>query len=114
MHSLQCCCLPIRLAFLEGHTILSPSSIARTSAWTFLTVDYISDLCFIADIVLRLRCAFYVHNDLIMVRKRIAKHYVEQGAFWSHLLAAVPFDVLVLITGPFGGAGFDLSQTLCC
>ncbi len=107
--------LPVRLAFLEGHTVTSPYAKARTSAWTFLAMDYVGDLCFMVDIVLRLRfLSFFVHSDLIMVRTRITRHYIDQGAFWAHLVAAVPLDLLVLFTGPFGAAGLDLSQTLCC
>jgi CRP-like cAMP-binding protein len=105
--------LPIRLSFLEGYTLQSPSASARSTATLFAVLDYGTDMLLVADIILR-ACfvAFMHHNDLVRVRWRIWENYRYHGRFWLNALAIFPFELLALVTGPWSAIGYDQAQTL--
>ena len=62
-----------------------------------LVVDYVGDVVFVADIILRSCCvAFYDGDALVTRRRRIWENY---ASFTVHVFASVPFDFLYFISG---------------
>ena len=60
-------------------------------------VDYIVDVMFIVDIFINFRTTFVDKNDeVVSDPSRIAIHYMK-GWFIIDLLAAIPFELLILI-----------------
>ncbi|XP_062331405.1 potassium voltage-gated channel subfamily H member 6 [Osmerus eperlanus] len=69
-------------------------------------VDLLVDILFIVDIGINFRTTYVNHNDEVVTRPgRIALHYIK-GWFPIDLMAAVPFDLLIL------GSGSDEMATL--
>lgn len=93
--------VPIRIAFFENCPI----------RYT-LIVDYIGDLVFICDVVLRaFFFAYYDGDDLITARAKITHRYIwdRESYIIFHFVSILPFDFL-LYRGPIGS--FSLFQAL--
>ena len=94
--------IPFRIVFLQYY------DLDRSFA-----IDYVGDVIFAVDVVLR--CfffGFYDRDDVVMVRQRITEHYVGHGHFYLHLIALLPFDLLIL-TGPLRSLGVAQTLSLC-
>ena len=95
--------LPARLAFMEN-------------LWNFWSVfvlfDYLSDISYVLDIILRRRyLIYYEHQGPVYCREDIRTHYTEEGYFYLHLIAAFPFDIILLVVGaPLVLSGLSLQQ----
>ena len=68
------------------------------SDFTLVIVDYIVDVMFIIDIFINFRTTFVDFNDEVVSHPcRIAVHYVKTW-FLIDLVAAIPFELLIMIT----------------
>jgi hypothetical protein len=91
--------IPIRIAYLQGTSI----------SWDF-AFDYLGDLVFLVDIVLRCFFMSYFDQDgLVIERSRILCHYIFSMQFKLHFLAAIPLDIFIWM-GSLGTLG--KTQTL--
>lgn len=79
--------IPFRVSFLENHEI--------SSIWLFL--DYLGDVLFLADFVVRgFLLAFYdENNNLVVKHEEIWAHYLKSGKFKRHVSAALPIEALM-------------------
>ena len=60
-------------------------------------LDYIVDVMFIIDIFINFRTTFVdVHDEVVSDPCRVAIHYMK-GWFVVDLLAAIPFELLIMI-----------------
>jgi hypothetical protein len=81
--------IPFRLAF-GGHWELDEPFV--------MTVDYLADFVFLSDTILRSRfLAFLKDDELITESEEITRHYIRNDLVFAHLLAAIPFEVLILL-----------------
>ena len=82
---------PLQLCFSEFNDL--PTFLSAFNAFV--------DFCFILDVMLSFRTAFYEQKMLspVLDHRKIARHYVlgengRGGWFWPDLIAAIPFDWL--------------------
>ena len=80
---------------------VSTSDTAEAAAFNYndplVIVDYIVDVMFIVDIFINFRTTFVdVNEEVVSDPCRIAVHYVK-GWFLIDLLAAIPFELLIMI-----------------
>lgn len=71
--------VPLRLAFEIDDNVV------------FDTLDYIINICFMADIILNFNTGYYYKGLLIMDRKKIIKNYVSAW-FWIDIISTFPYD----------------------
>lgn len=94
--------IPARLALMEG-----TNNVVLSTA----VVDYFGDVIYIADIFLRMFFLAYMdRQELIMSKAKIRVHYMESG-FYRHLIASIPFDILVF-SGSISGLSIAQSHML--
>lgn len=65
-------------------------------SWMTLTVDTISNVCLLLDIVLTLKLSFMTDSEKIMDPKRSAQWYLE-GSFLFDLLCSLPFEYFYMV-----------------
>ena len=97
--------LPARLAFMED----------MWDFWSsFVVFDYASDVCFIADIVLRLQfLVVYDQQGPVYSREEILERYAEGGYMYIHLMAALPLDIVLIAGGKtMGPIGLSYQQAI--
>lgn len=84
--------LPFRIAFMENYEI--------SSIW--LVFDYLGDLFFLADIIVR-GCflAYYDDNRLVTNGKRIWLRYYNSGKMKWHILSIIPFEIITIFHPTF-------------
>jgi len=76
--------LPFRIAFMENHEI--------SVGW--LTSDYLGDVLFLADIIIR-GCflGYYEDNHLVTSRAKILSNYIHSAKAKWHVISFVPLEV---------------------
>ena len=74
---------------------LSVFDVPTASLYVFYTLDAISDLIFIADIVSHFVEGFFENEVLVLDPARIRSHYLR-GWFWIDVLGALPLDLLFI------------------
>lgn len=94
---------PYMAAFVLTKTTKRPASSSSNHAASIIYndplvfVDYIVDVMFIVDIFINFRTTFVdVNEEVVSDPCRIAVHYVK-GWFLIDLLAAIPFELLIMI-----------------
>lgn len=79
--------LPLRVAFLENHTISS----------TWIALDYLCDLILVSDIVIRAAfVAYFNDNHLIVERDKIFQNYRRSPRMKWHMVAALPLEIITV------------------
>jgi CRP-like cAMP-binding protein len=73
-----------------------------------MAIGLFSELCFIADVFIAFKTAYFDHEELVMVvdRKKIAQKYMKTW-FVFDVAASIPFDFIILLSSSDGvdGAG---------
>ena len=86
--------IPLRVAFFQGCEV--------TAAYC---VDYLGDLLFLADLVLRLRFLGYSERDqLVLSPWKIQEHYLHSGRILRDVASLLPLD-LIALAAPLGTLG---------
>ncbi len=83
----QCFVIPFRLSF--GSDV---GGIALVN-----TSNYILDVLFVLDIILKFRWGFMSKGDKVMVAKRIVAHRLHQKTFYTACLAAIPMETIMYL-----------------
>ena len=79
--------LPLRVAFLENHTMSS----------TWIALDYLGDLVLLSDMLIRAAfLAYFDDNHLIVERDKIFQHYKRSHRMKWHMLAALPLEIITV------------------
>lgn len=79
--------IPFRIAFRDGAGVGSE-----------VVVDYLGDICLLVDLIIHMRfLAFYQNDVLVLSRKEILQHAINNEHFWFNLIASLPIDPVCLV-----------------
>uniref|UniRef100_A0A7S1UCC9 Cyclic nucleotide-binding domain-containing protein n=1 Tax=Phaeomonas parva TaxID=124430 RepID=A0A7S1UCC9_9STRA len=82
--------VPFRMAFFGDMDSLDAS----------VAIDYVGDLIFLLDVVLRARYLAFQEDDVVVTKtSRIMKHYLGSRSFVWHAIAVPPIELLALAGG---------------
>ena len=95
-----------RCAVLIGNTwnaILIPFRVAFAAHWTFswriTTIDYVIDIIFFIDIIIRSRYLAFVKDDqLTTTALEIMRNYTRNDHVCVHIISAIPFEICFFFT----------------
>ncbi|CAH1777821.1 unnamed protein product [Owenia fusiformis] len=65
----------------------------------WLTLDYISDVIYIIDMVVQLRTGYLEHGLLVRDATKMRKHYIKTLTFKLDLICILPTDLIYIYTG---------------
>ncbi|XP_036401497.1 cyclic nucleotide-gated cation channel alpha-4 [Megalops cyprinoides] len=65
----------------------------------WLTIDYVSDLFYVADIIIKFRTGYLEQGILVQDPTRLQKHYLKSSQFRWDLVSLLPTDLLYLRLG---------------
>uniref|UniRef100_A0A3B4AQR1 Cyclic nucleotide-binding domain-containing protein n=1 Tax=Periophthalmus magnuspinnatus TaxID=409849 RepID=A0A3B4AQR1_9GOBI len=75
------------------------TSIALNYLPVWLTLDYLSDMMYVADMVIALRTGYLEQGILITERSKLKKHYLHSRFFLRDIVSLLPTDFLYFAFG---------------